>query len=287
MTDIISSLSEISRNYDAVFCDVWGCYHNGVAPLKGAVSALRAFRGGGGTVILLTNAPRPEVAVKRSLLAMGAPEDSWDAIASSGGAAHEALRSGSWGEAVYHIGGAERDAAFFDGVTARRVPLDKAQSLVCTGLVNDETESPDDYRDLLREAALRKLPMLCANPDIIVDVGEQRRWCAGALAALYRELGGEVTEYGKPYPQIYDYARAVLTKTTGKVIPDERILCIGDGVKTDIAGAMGEGLDALFIAAGLAGPEMGADPAHPEPELLTAYLGREGAAPRYSTGFLK
>lgn len=287
MTEIIPSLAAISARYDAVFCDVWGCYHDGVAPLPGAVAALRAFRAGGGAVILLTNAPRPEAAVRRQLAAMGAPEDSWDDIASSGGAARDALRRGEWGERVHHIGDPERDEAFFEGVAAERVRLEDAVSVICTGLRNDRTETPADYDALLTEAALRRLPMLCANPDLVVDVGGERRFCAGALAALYREKGGRVMEYGKPHPQIYDYARAVLTAKTGRVIPNERLLCIGDGVRTDVAGAMGEDLDCLFVAGGLAAAEMGMDPANPEPERLDAYLRAAGFLPRYAIGYLK
>lgn len=287
MTEIISSLDSIAGPYDAVLCDVWGCYHNGVAPLPGAVAALRAFRARGGFVILLTNAPRPEDAVKRQLAAMNAPTDSWDAIASSGGAARDALRRGEWGRKVFHIGAADRrDEAFFEGAAVERVRLEDAESVVCTGLRDDRTETPADYNDTLSEAVLRRLPMLCANPDLVVDVGGERRYCAGALAALYREKGGAVTEYGKPHPQIYDYARSVLTGVAGRIVPDERILCIGDGIRTDVAGAMGEGLDCLFIAGGLAAAEtLGRDGA-PDPALLADYLGAAGYDPRYAMGLL-
>lgn len=287
MTELITSLSDISEIYDAVFCDVWGCYHDGVAPLPGAVSALRAFRERGGFVILLTNAPRPETAVRRQLAAMNAPEDSFDEIASSGGAARDSLRRGDWGARVYHIGDAERDKAFFEGVSAARVRLEEAESVVCTGLFNDRTEAPADYNDILSEAALRRLPMLCANPDLVVDVAGERRYCAGALAELYREKGGAVTEYGKPHPQIYDYARNILTEKTGRIIPDNRILCIGDGVRTDVAGAIGEGLDCLFVSGGLAARELGGDPERPDPAKMQAYLATAGYDPRYGIGLLK
>ncbi|QIE55228.1 TIGR01459 family HAD-type hydrolase [Pikeienuella piscinae] len=287
MTEIIASLDSIAARYDAVLCDVWGCYHNGLAPLPGAVAALRAFRARGGAVVLLTNAPRPEEAVKRQLAAMSAPEDSWDAIASSGGAARDALWRGEWGAKVHHIGSGERDEAFFEGDPVARVRLEDAESLVVTGLRDDRTETPADYDDLLTEAKLRGLPMLCANPDLVVDVGGERRHCAGALAALYREKGGVVTEYGKPHPQIYDYARNILTSTIGRAAPDERILCIGDGVATDVAGAMGEGLDCLFVAGGLAAAEaLGPDGA-PDAEKLDAFLAKSGVSARYAMGLLK
>ncbi|MFV0473972.1 MAG: TIGR01459 family HAD-type hydrolase [Pikeienuella sp.] len=287
MTEIAPSLESISARYDAVLCDVWGCYHNGVAPLPGAVAALRAFRAKGGIVTLLTNAPRPEDAVRRQLAAMSAPEDTWDAIASSGGAARDALRRGEWGAKVYHIGSSDqRDEAFFAGAAVERVRLEEAESIVCTGLRDDRTETPADYESLLTEGALRHLPMLCANPDLVVDVGGERRYCAGSLAELYRGKNGAVTEYGKPHPQIYDYARAVLTGAAGRVIPDERILCIGDGIRTDVAGAMGEGLDCLFIAGGLAAAEVLDAAGAPDRARLDAYLAQAGFAPRWAMGLL-
>lgn len=286
MTEIISSLADISARYDAVFCDVWGCFHDGAKPLPGAMAALRAFRAQGGAVILLTNAPRPEDAIVRQFEAMNAPRDAWDAMASSGGASRDALLRGDWGKRVYHIGAGQKDEAIFEGVDVERVRLEDAESVVCTGLRNDETETPADYDDILTEAALRRLRMLCANPDLVVDVGEDRRYCAGALAALYREKGGEVMEYGKPHPQIYDYARSVLTKTTGRRVPDDRILCLGDGVRTDVAGAMGENLDCLFIAGGLAAEEVLNAAGAPDPARLEAYLNAAGYSPRWAMGVL-
>lgn len=287
MTEIIQSLSAISDRYDAVFCDVWGCYHNGVAPLPGAISALREFRARGGTVILLTNAPRPEGAVEKQLAAMNAPEDSWDVIASSGGAARDALMRGEWGEKVYHVGDPVRDEAFFEGVDVERVRLEEATSFICTGLQNDRTETPADYADRLSEAKLRGLPMLCANPDLVVDVGSERRYCAGAIAQAYREMGGKVVEYGKPHPQIYDYARSVLERLKGERVPDDRILCIGDGIRTDVAGAIGKSLDCLFVTGGLAAAEMGPDVENPDPAKLAAWLPGTGYDPRYSIGLLR
>ena len=286
MTDLIRSLAEISDRYDAVLCDVWGCYHDGVAPLAGAVAALRAFRAKGGLVILLTNAPRPEAAVRRQLARMAAPEDSWDDIASSGGAAADALRRGEWGARILHIGDAEKDAAFFEGAAARKVAIEDAESIVCTGLYNAATETPADYEDILTEAALRRLPMLCANPDIVVDVGHDRQYCAGALAALYRDKGGAVTEYGKPHPQIYDYARAKLEAAAGREIPPTRLLCIGDGIATDIKGATGEDLDSLFITAGLAAAEVNGPDGQPDATKLAAFVAKHVMEPRWAMSLL-
>lgn len=287
MTEIIGSLAEIVARYDAVFCDVWGCYHNGVRPYPGAVAALAAYRAAGGAVILLTNAPRAEPIVAKQLSDMGAPSDTWDAIASSGGAAQASVRRGDWGAKVHHIGDPGRDISFFEGADVERVALEDAETIVCTGLADDRVETPDDYDDLLTEAALRKLPMLCANPDLVVDVDGERRYCAGALAELYREKGGEVMEYGKPHPQIYDYARALLTERTGRSFDSSRVLCIGDGVRTDVAGAMGESLDCLFVTGGLAAREMGPDAETPDPARVETFLGKHQMSARWAIGLLR
>jgi len=286
MTEIITSLDKISHRYDAVFCDVWGCYHNGIAPLPGAIAALRAFREGGGKVILLTNAPRPESAVEAGLDRMNAPHDSWDAIASSGGAAKAAMQRGDWGQRIYHIGDPSRDEVFFENTTVERVGLADADSIVCTGLRNDQIETLADYEDELTEAALRRLRFLCANPDLVVDVGDERRLCAGALAQLYRDKGGEVMEYGKPHAQIYDYARSVLSRVAGREIADNRILCIGDGIITDIKGAVGEDLDCLFITAGLAAAEVNGPDGMPDPAKLDAFTARHMLSPTSAMGLL-
>ncbi|MEM8753716.1 MAG: TIGR01459 family HAD-type hydrolase [Pseudomonadota bacterium] len=286
MTDIIDSLADVSAQYDAVLCDVWGCLHNGVRILPGAVSALRAFREGGGVVVLLTNAPRPESAVQAQLDRMDAPDDAWDAIASSGGAAKDAVRRGEWGRKVHHIGAPDRDEAFFDGAEVERVPLEDAETVVCTGLRDDRTETPADYDDLLTEAALRRLRFLCVNPDLIVDVGDERRYCAGSLAQVYREKGGEVVEYGKPHAQIYDYSRAVIAEAAGRRVADDRILCVGDGILTDVKGAIGEDLDCVFVTAGLAAAEVNAPDGAPDPEKLEAFLQRHMLSPRYAMGLL-
>ena len=287
MTDIIQSFADISDRYDAVLCDVWGCYHNGVHPLPGAVAALTAYRERGGIVMLLTNAPRPEEAVLKQLARMNAPENSWSDIASSGGAARDAVRRGEWGKRVFHLGHAERDAAFFEDAAVDLVRLEEADSIVCTGLRDDVTETPADYEDLLREAQLRGLRFLCANPDLVVDVGEERRYCAGSLALRYRELGGDVIEYGKPHPQIYDYARAKVEAIAGREIPPSRLLCIGDGILTDVKGAIGEDLDCLFITGGLAAAEVNGPDGQPDAAKLKAFSDLHVLSPRWAMGLLK
>lgn len=287
MSEIISSLADVSDRYDAVLCDVWGCFHNGVRPYQAAVDALKAFRASGGCAVLLTNAPRPEEAVRKQLRAMNADEDAWDAIASSGGAARASVRNGEWGKKVYHIGTPGRDDAFFEGAGVEKVRMEDADSIVCTGLRDDRSETPADYNDELAEAALRRFKFLCANPDLVVDVDDQRLYCAGSLAMLYREKGGDVTEYGKPHPQIYDYAKQVITNTSGKAVSDDRILCIGDGILTDVKGAIGEGLDCLFVSGGLAAEDCGPDVENPDAELLDKYLTAHQLSPRYTIGRLR
>lgn len=294
MTQIINSLDEISDNYEAVFCDLWGCLHDGYTPFASAVSALETFRDAGKTVLLLTNSPRPKEGVIRQLRKIGVADDLWHEIATSGDSARFALANGMVGRQVYHLG-PEHDYSFFEpGQTEllaglkdiKRVSLDQSEGIVCTGLVDDETESPEDYRAILLEAKNRGLKLLCANPDIIVDRGTQRVFCAGAMAQLYTEMGGESLYFGKPHPPIYQLARTRLSKLLGRVVADEKILCIGDGVITDAKGAMGEDLDCLFITGGLAAAET-ATVNQPDPALLQAFLTDAQLNPRFSIGHLR
>lgn len=292
MSRIIHLLSDLSGQYDAVLCDVWGVYHNGQAIFPDAIAALRAFRDNGGTVLLLTNAPRPQASVIRQLDRLDAPRDSYDAVVTSGDSAQTAMIQGMFGKRVYHLGPAEKDAGFFlndDGtpVDIERVDLKDAEGIVCTGLFDDAVETPDDYRATILEGVNRDLPLLCANPDIVVDVGETRIFCAGALAEAYSQAGGRSFYFGKPHPPIYSLARQRLTEMKGEVVPDERILCIGDGIKTDVAGASGEALDCLFVAGGLAAQETGVVNGTPDAGKLQAFLNEAQLSPRYSIGFLR
>ncbi|MFN4154908.1 MAG: TIGR01459 family HAD-type hydrolase [Paracoccaceae bacterium] len=291
MTEIIRSLSQIADRYDALFCDLWGCLHNGVTPFPAAVSALQGFRAGGGKVILVTNAPRPKSAIIKHLDAMGLPRDSWDDIASSGDATQVAMLSGAAGPRVHHIG-APKDEPFFtdfEGDLAdlaamadiTRVPLDQATGVVCTGLLDDLTETPDDYRGKLLMAKVKGLKMLCANPDIIVDMGDRRLYCAGALAQAYEEMGGEALYYGKPHPPIYDLAR----KRLG--LDEARILCVGDGINTDVQGGIGEGLDTLFVTGGIAAHEFGPESDHPDKGLLESWLAGHQLSATWAIGHLR
>jgi HAD superfamily hydrolase (TIGR01459 family) len=293
MTEIIESLAQLNGRYDAAFVDLWGCVHNGVAAYPAAVAALQAFRAQGGKVVLVTNAPRHRAAVGVHLQQLGVPEDAYDIIATSGDSARYALFTGAVGEKVYFIG-QPHDQAFFDPLhivtdptPITQVPLTEAEGIVCTGPF-DPMVDPDVNRPDFLYAKTKGLKLLCANPDIVVDRGETREWCAGALAELYTEMGGESLYFGKPHPPIYDLARRRLAEVGGK--PDSEIICIGDGIGTDVAGAMGEGLDALLITGGLAAQETGTamtPEAQPDPALLSSYVDAHQSAPRYAIGFLR
>ncbi len=292
MTQIISALSDISAPYDALFVDLWGCVHNGVHALPDAVSALRTYRQGGGTVVLVTNSPRPRLGVENQLRAdFGVPDDCWDAIATSGDSARSAMFHGAVGQKVFFMGQWDRDNGFFeplklieDPVEITRVPLEEAEGIVCCGPF-DPMADPAENRAQFLYAKQKGLKLLCANPDMVVDRGDVREWCAGALAELYTEMGGESLYFGKPHPPIYDLARRRLA-AIDKVMPDGRILAIGDGIQTDIAGAMGEDIDSLFISGGLAAAETKTR-TDPDPDALSAYLEKEMMTPTYTIGFLR
>ena len=287
---IVEKLADISDRYDAVFCDLWGCVHNGVKAFPEAIEALRAFRAKGGKVVMLTNAPRARAEVAKQFPHFDVPDDCWDTIATSGDSARAAMFRGAVGEKVWFMG-QDSDLPFFeplkiidDPVAVKRVALEDATGIACLGPFDAHAE-PDVNRPEFLYAKQKGLKLLCANPDIVVDRGEKREWCAGALARLYEEMGGESLYFGKPHPPIYDLARRRLDEI-GADVPDSRILCIGDGVLTDVRGAMGEDLDCLFITGGLAAVETKTD-RQPDPEALDAFAQKEQVSPTYAVGFLR
>lgn len=291
MSQIIERFSEISQQYDAVLCDLWGVLHNGKAAYPEAVAALQKFRENGGSVLLLTNAPRPFSGVAAQLEKLGAPKDCYDRIVTSGDASQAAVAAGLFGSKVYHVG-PERDLPFFDDhngapLAVERVALDEADSIICTGLWDDQTETPEDYRQLIAEGVNKGLSMLCVNPDIQVDVGEKRIYCGGAIAQAYAEAGGEVHYFGKPHAPIYAMSRQILTDLRAEIVDDTRILAIGDGVLTDVPGAIGEGLDCLFVSGGLADADTGTHGGQPEPDKLSTYLTSQAISPLYTIGRLR
>jgi HAD superfamily hydrolase (TIGR01459 family) len=290
MSQIITSLAEISDRYDALFCDLWGCVHDGLTPFADAISAMQSFKTKGGTVMLVTNAPRPHAPVRKQLQRIGVPNNAYDGIATSGDSARAAMFRGAVGQNIYFIG-QPHDQDFFsplelveDPKTITQVTLEEAEGIVCCGPF-DPLADLQEMQPQLLFAKSKGLKLLCANPDIVVDRGNTREWCAGALAKLYTEIGGESLYFGKPHSPIYDLARLRLN-TLGKSIPDSRILCVGDGVLTDIDGALGEELDSLFITGGLAARETKTVD-QPEPQALEAYLTQEMMQPTYSIGKLR
>ncbi len=291
MTRIVDTLAEVSADYDALFVDLWGCVHNGVTALPDAVAALQRYRAEGrGKVVLVTNSPRPRAGVTRQLAHFGVPDDAWDSIATSGDSARAAMFRGVVGEKVWFIG-QPQDHRFFEPLKLlenpapiEQVPLSQAQGIVCTGPV-DPMADPESLRPEFEQAIARNLKFLCANPDIVVDRGEVREWCAGALAALYAKMGGESLYFGKPHAPIYDLARRRLTALDVEV-PDSRILCIGDGILTDIKGAMDEGIDSLFISGGLAAADT-KTVRQPDEVALRNHLKAESSSPTYTIGFLR
>lgn len=250
MTNIITSLADIADRYDAVLCDLWGCYHDGVTPHAGAISGLRAFRERGGIVSLLTNAPRPDFSTAKQLAAMGAPTDTHDLIVTSGDATIEGMRTGNFGAKCHHIGPA-RDEDLFADFDIARVELADADFILCSGLYDDINEGPEDYAEQIAIGVAGKLPMVCANPDVIVDRGETRLYCGGAIAEAYAAAGGTVHLYGKPHAPIYEMAVEKVAALMGREIPRSRILTIGDGPATDVRGGAANGFDTLFVAGGL------------------------------------
>mgnify|MGYP001598851089 CR=1 FL=1 len=247
---LITGLAAIAPDYDALICDVWGVVHNGHAVFPEAAAALKKFRDHQGPVILLSNAPRPASDIVRQFAGLGVPPDCYDTIITSGGATRTELiaRTANGTLAMMHLG-PERDMPIYEGLNIARVDAADAQVVLCTGLYDDESETPESYTPLLTELRARDLPMLCANPDIKVQRGPRMLWCAGALAAIYERLGGSVIYYGKPYAPIYEV-------TLGAMKGASRPLAVGDGLFTDIKGANAAGLDALFIADGIHGEEV-------------------------------
>jgi HAD superfamily hydrolase (TIGR01459 family) len=240
----------LSSRYKLWLCDIWGVVHNGVRAFAPAVEALKRHRQNGGTVILVTNAPRPAAGIERQLAGLGVTRESHDAVVTSGDVTH-ALIAEHKGGVVHHIG-PRRDLAVFEGTGVKRGALTEAEAVVCTGLFDDETETPDDYADQFAEMKKRGLTMICANPDKIVRRGDHLIFCSGALAERYAAMGGAVKMAGKPYAPIYDLALGLAAKIRGRTAARDEVLAIGDGPETDILGAADYGIATLLIAGGIA-----------------------------------
>jgi HAD superfamily hydrolase (TIGR01459 family) len=243
------SLRELVRGVDVVLSDIWGVVHNGLESFPEACEALHTYRSRGGTVILITNAPRPADSVQRQLRKLGVADETYDAIVSSGDLTRLYVAEHP-GRKMFWLG-PERDNSIHRGLDAVTAPLEEADYIVCTGLYDDETETPEDYRAMMLKARERKLTLVCANPDIVVERGDRLIYCAGAIAELYRELGGEVIFYGKPHRPIYERAMALAGERQGHPIDRKKVLAIGDSVRTDLTGARAFGIDCLFVTRGI------------------------------------
>jgi len=254
---IIDSVKDIGARYRAWLVDIWGVMHNGHSAFPKAAAATRAFRDSGGLVVLLSNSPRPSPDVQEQLRHFGVPDEAYDATVTSGDLTRHELNKHA-GARVFHLG-PERDRPIFAGLDVTLAPPEEADLVVCSGLFNDDTETPDDYADLLRRLRARDLPMICANPDHLVERGNRLVYCAGALAAVYEDSGGKVVYAGKPHQPVYELALETIAQLAGQAVDWDQVLAIGDGVKTDIAGAGNLGIDAVFVASRLHAPGEGGE----------------------------
>ncbi len=281
---LIEHFATLAPDYDAVMSDVWGVIHNGIKATPAACEALMKFRAKGGTVALITNAPRPGAVVAKFLDKLDVPRDAYDTIVSSGDVTRAVIETRP-GKNVFHIG-PERDLGIFDGLGLNFVPYDKADYVACTGLADDDTETAESYRGLLTKIRERNLFMVCGNPDLVVERGDRLVYCAGAVADLYGELGGEVLYAGKPHAPIYQEVLRRIADKRGEEPPRSRVLAIGDSVRTDLTGAVGMGIDCLFVTAGIHAEELGG---REEPNLsaLNAMFAEAGMTPKAVTSKLR
>lgn len=269
---LITGLSELAPDYDGILSDIWGVVHNGVAAHRAAVEALQRYRALGGRVVLITNAPRPARQVREMLDRLKVDRDAYDDIVTSGDVTRRLLGE-HLGRRVFHLG-PERDKPIFEGLDFAFGNADDSDFVLCSGPFDDETEGPEDYRDMLEALRARDVEMICANPDIVVERGDRLLYCAGALCELYEAMGGRVIYAGKPHGPIYDTALAALDEAAGGQVTRRRVMAIGDSVRTDLMGAHGMGLDALFIIAGIhAGESDG-------PDALARLFADAGARPK-------
>jgi HAD superfamily hydrolase (TIGR01459 family) len=280
---VVSGLREIVGRYDAIFCDVWGVQIDGKKHFPAAAHALERFRESGGAVVLVTNASRPDAEVRRQLLGLGLPRDSFDDLVSAGELTLREMVARR-GQSCYHLG-PPRDNGLFEeaerrlGAPLKRVGPDDADYVVCTGLFAEREEVPKDYDERLAALKERDLEMLCANPDIVVAIGDDIVYCAGALAERYQAMGGRVLMFGKPHPPIYAAAGERLAKLRGAPVDPGRILAIGDGALTDLAGAGRAGLDCLFVTEGVHAEELRPDGGRLDVAALERLIGLSGARP--------
>jgi len=274
---LITRFSSIAGDYDLVLSDVWGVIHNGLVASPNACDALMRVRARGGIVVLITNAPRPSEGVSRQLERLHVPRETYDAIVSSGDVTRSVIEK-RYGQTLYHLG-PERDRSIFKGLDVHFAPLETADYVVCSGLEDDEAETPEDYRARLEFMLARKLFMVCGNPDVVVERGSTLVYCAGAIADLYASMGGEVLYAGKPYRPIYDMALGKAELAASRKIALNRVLAVGDSVRTDLKGARAFGVDFLFVTSGIHAEELGSRE-EPDSAALTATFSAAGGVPK-------
>jgi HAD superfamily hydrolase (TIGR01459 family) len=277
---LIPHFSTLAPGYDVLMCDIWGVVHNGVVAFPDACNALMRAREAGATVVFITNAPRPDTVVARQLAALHVPRETYDAIVSSGNVTRGEIEK-RLDQTVFHMG-PERDSEIFAGLNVRFAPLDRADYVVCSGLDDDDTETPDDYRARLDIMLARKSVMVCGNPDVVVERGDKLIYCAGSVADLYASMGGQVIYAGKPYRPIYQMAMAKAEDRAGRKIAPSQVLAIGDSVRTDLAGAHAFGIDFLFVTSGIHAGELG-ERGRPDVAALKGVLAAAGELPKAVT----
>jgi HAD superfamily hydrolase (TIGR01459 family) len=276
MAKRIQNLSEVIGGYDVVLSDVWGVVHNGVAAFPHSCQALAEARKAGATVVLITNSPRPAPGVIEQLKLLGVEDGTYDRIVTSGDVTRHLIAEGP--KKVFLLG-PERDMPLFDGLDVEVVSADQAEAIVCTGFFDDEKEVPEDYTDMLKALVARDVPFICANPDLVVERGHKIIPCAGAVAAYYEQLGGKTRIAGKPHFPIYEASLAAAREVRGE-FDRSKVLAVGDGMPTDVRGALSQGLDLLYISAGIHVAEYTVN-GETDEAILQAWLKSENAAPKF------
>lgn len=248
---LLTGLRDVAGDYDAVLCDIWGVLHNGRQHFPTAYEALRRFKAEHGPVVLISNSPRPRDGLVQQLASLGIEEDGYSGVVSSGDATRDYLSKLALSGPAWRIGD-PREQSLYAGIDIDLSGTPETAAFIsCTSPFDDENDTIDMYESDFTVAAQRRLVMICANPDKIVQRGDKIVMCAGSLADLYQSLGGEVIMAGKPYAPIYEMCYTVLDQLAAKPHDKRRILAIGDGLPTDVLGANSQGLDLVFIAAGI------------------------------------
>jgi HAD superfamily hydrolase (TIGR01459 family) len=274
---LIPHFSEIAPDYDVLLCDVWGVVHNGVVAFPPACDALMRARARGGSVVFITNSPRPSERVGRQLERLHVPRETYDGMVSSGDVTRGVIEQ-QHGKSLCHIG-PHRDRSIFTGLDVRFAPLDSADYVVCSGLDDDDVDTPEDYRGRLETMRKRNMLMVCGNPDVVVERGDRLVYCAGSIADLYATMGGEVLYAGKPYRPIYDMALAKAQAAAGRKVAASRVLAIGESVRPDLKGARTAGVDFLFVTSGIHAEELGGRE-RPDSQALNSAFAAAGERPK-------